>query len=171
MYFTTFACLLSFLNLVSSQDSSLQEVKQAFDTANIPADIHFTFNPQFLLEVTFPEATGPITLRAGVQLPRNATAGPPGFAVAGDSDSGLGLGPFVVATIDPDAPMPQDPTEAEVRHFLGGNFLAASLNDGVRPLKNTTAAISPFKQPTPPAGSPAHRYAFSVSQLDLTNKR
>lgn len=38
----------------------------------IPSDIHITFNPTTLLEVTFPQTNGKaITLHAGVQLPRN----------------------------------------------------------------------------------------------------
>ncbi|EEB96198.1 hypothetical protein MPER_04706, partial [Moniliophthora perniciosa FA553] len=64
-------------------------------------------------------------------------------------------GPFVVAAVDPDAPTPQDPTNAQIRHFLGGDFT----NEGGA-LTNSTPAITSFRQPTPPAGSPAHRYVF-----------
>ncbi|KAJ7643975.1 phosphatidylethanolamine-binding protein, partial [Roridomyces roridus] len=102
--------------------------------------------------VSLPQARGPpITLHAGVQVPQNDTAGPPTFHVAGD----VGKGPFVVATLDPDALTPQDPTLAQIRHFLGGNFH----NEGGL-LVNSTPAISEFLQPTPPAGSDAHRYIF-----------
>lgn len=162
MYFNAaLAYLLPFLTLVVGQDTSLAEVKSAFEAANIPTDLHLTFNPQFLFEVTFPEGTeSPITLHAGVQLPRNATAGPPTFAAVDNGSGDLGRGPFVVATVDPDAPTPQDPTEAQIRHFLGPNFLAALPSDRLHPLKNITAALSEFLQPTPPAGSPAHRYIF-----------
>jgi len=70
-------------------------------------------------------------------------------------------GPFVIAAVDPDAPTPQNPTNAQIRHFLGGNFTPNRL--GL--LSNSTPAISEFRQPTPPAGSDAHRYEI----LDYTN--
>lgn len=75
--------------------------------------------------------------------------GPPTFRIVGDA----GNGPFVVATVDPDAPTPQDPTSAQIRHFLGGNFFPKSGSL----LVNATPAISEFRQPTPPVGSDAHR--------------
>lgn len=61
--------------------------------------------------------------------------------------------------VDLDAPTPQDPTEAEIRHFLGGDFVLGNPGaDGLALLSNTTPAISNFLQPTPPAGSDPHRY-------------
>jgi len=145
---------LSLLALaVSAQDTNRRTVEQAFNNANIPTDLHITFNPAALLEVTFPEAgSRPITLSAGEQVPRDSTVGPPTFRVVGVNSNG----PFVVATVDPDAPTPQDPTSAQIRHFLGGNFRA----NGEGLLTNSTPAISNFLQPTPPAGSDAHRYIF-----------
>ncbi|KAI0315812.1 PEBP-like protein [Amylostereum chailletii] len=144
-------------------DTNLTAVKDAFDAFDIPTDIDITFNPTVLLEVTFPETSAPsIAVTASVQLPRNATVGPPTFGIRADSND-LPTGPFVVATVDPDAPTPQDPTEAEIRHFLGGNFNLGPIGeDGVAPLTNSTPALSEFLQPTPPAGSDAHRYVFLV---------
>jgi hypothetical protein len=62
--------------------------------------------------------------------------------------------------------MPQAPTSAEIRHLLGSYFnlvhgrkskgkgMGKGKWTGVGiPLKNSTAAISELKQPTPPAGS------------------
>ncbi|KAG6847614.1 hypothetical protein H0H93_007059, partial [Arthromyces matolae] len=148
--------LLCFSGLVASQDLSLGLVKHAFEAASIPSTLSIDFNPKALLEVTFPQLTGEsITLHAGIHLPRNATAGPPTFSAVGN----IGNGPFVIAAVDPDAPTPQDPTEAQIRHFLGPNFFSHARRDSsaVQPLVNHTAAISPFRQPTPPAGSDAHR--------------
>ncbi|KAK0430755.1 PEBP-like protein [Armillaria borealis] len=149
----TFAPLFGlFTQALVSQDTSLREVKQAFDNANIPEDIALPFEPRFLLEVSLPP-------NAGVQLPRNATVGPPSFTLVGlDARDG----PFVVAAVDPDAPTPQNPTNAQVRHFLGGNFEPSRLVRGRATLTNTTAAVSNWRQPTPPAGSDAHRYVFLV---------
>jgi len=142
--------------LVLAQDTSLAEVKRAFDAALIPGNISLAFEPQVLLEVTFPQPSAkPITLRAGVQLLRNETAGPPIFNVIGARSKG----PFVVSTVDLDAPTPQTPTSAQIRHFLGGNFFLETPRIPTL-LSNNTAALSPFRQPTPPAGSDPHRYVF-----------
>ncbi|KAJ7784372.1 PEBP-like protein [Mycena metata] len=152
MYISHLTSLLALALAVVAQDTSIREVDAAFAAADIPANLDIVFKPTALLEVSLPQATGPpITLHAGIHVPRNDTAGPPTFHVVGN----VGKGPFVVAAVDPDAPTPQDPTSAQIRHFLGGNFL----NDGGL-LKNTTPAISEFRQPTPPAGSDAHRYTF-----------
>ncbi|KAG6887358.1 hypothetical protein C0992_012661 [Termitomyces sp. T32_za158] len=54
-----------------------------------------------------------------------------------------------------------DAASAQIRHFLGPNFFAECVTEGhVHDLVNRTAAISEFLQPTPPAGSDAHRYIF-----------
>ncbi|KAF8073471.1 PEBP-like protein [Lyophyllum atratum] len=148
---------LSLVGLAASQDTSLSAVRRAFEAADIPSDLSITFNPRFLLEVALPQPTGgSITLHAGIQLPRNSTAGPPSFTLVGDA----GPGPFVIATVDPDAPTPQAPTSAQIRHLLAPNFVARNPSALIHPLVNTTAAISPFRQPNPPAGSDAHRYIF-----------
>ncbi|RDB16016.1 Protein D2 [Hypsizygus marmoreus] len=145
-------CLIPLGTLVAAQDTSLRAVKLAFDAADISSDLSITFNPKVLLQVTLPQPTGePITLHAGIQLPRNSTAGPPSFSVVGP----IGSGPFVVAAVDPDAPTPQTPTNAQIRHLLAPNFFPRRRLAAV--LVNTTAALSEYRQPTPPAGSDAHR--------------
>ncbi|KAK0222202.1 PEBP-like protein [Armillaria fumosa] len=160
----TFALFLSLFTLaVLSQDTSLREVKQAFDNANIPEDIALPFDPRFLLEVSLPQTSGSaIVLKAGVHLPRNGTFLADLWGNASEYTPQQPDGPFVVAAVDPDAPTPQDPTNAQVRHFLGGNFEPSRLSRGRAILTNTTAAISNWRQPTPPAGSDAHRYVFLV---------
>ncbi|KAF9256593.1 PEBP-like protein [Marasmius fiardii PR-910] len=147
----SYFALLPLVSLVLAQDTSIREVKRAFDAANIPEDLNIDFEPEVLFEVSLPQEDKTlITLHAGVQVDRDDTAGPPIFGVRAPEK-----GPFVVITVDPDAPTPQNPTSAQIRHFLGGNFL----NDrGI--LLNNTPAISEFLQPTPPAGSDAHRYVF-----------
>ncbi|KAJ7274229.1 PEBP-like protein [Mycena rebaudengoi] len=152
MHVSRLASILTLAICALGQDTSTRTVKRAFDAANIPANLAITFNPTALLEVSLPQASGPpITLHAGIQVPREDTAGPPVFHAVGN----VGRGPFVIAAVDPDAPTPQTPTSAQIRHFLGGNFV----NRGGR-LVNSTAAVSEFRQPTPPAGSDAHRYIF-----------
>lgn len=84
----------------------------------------------------------------------SATGTTPTFSLSGNH---LGEGPFVVTSVDPDAPTPQDPFLASVRHFLGGNFTPEEKDcDDVR-LVNSTSAVSEWLQPAPPAGSDPHR--------------
>ena len=71
-----------------------------------------------------------------------------------------------MSMVDLDAPTPQDPTEAQIRHFLGGNFeLGRTEPDGLALLSNSTPALSNFLQPTPPAGSDPHRSVFTEMSL------
>ncbi|KIM44804.1 hypothetical protein M413DRAFT_25227 [Hebeloma cylindrosporum] len=155
MLFPAFLYLVTLCALALAQDVNLAEVKKAFNNAQIPGNLTLAFNPKVLLEVTFPQLSGtPITLHAGIQLPRNATAGPPHFSVLGPAKRD----PFVVAAVDLDAPTPQAPTSSQIRHFLGGNFIKSPGQSSL--LSNTTPAISEFRQPTPPAGSDPHRYVF-----------
>ncbi|KAF7346567.1 hypothetical protein MSAN_01884800 [Mycena sanguinolenta] len=152
MYILCLASLWALALVAAGQDVSIRAVEKAFSDANLPANLDIVFKPTALLEVSLPQATGPpITLHAGIHVPRNDTAGPPTFHAVGPD---LGRGPFV-ATVDPDAPTPQAPTSAQIRHFLGGNFFN---HNGL--LVNTTPAISEFRQPAPPAGSDPHRYTF-----------
>jgi hypothetical protein len=97
------------------------------------------------------------------------TVGPPRFAIR--DERGLEVGRhFVVATVDPDAPTPQTPTSAQIRHFLSGDFiLAPGVPLETRQLVNTTLPISGWLQPTPPAGSDAHRYDILFNILFRVN--
>ncbi|KAH8114695.1 PEBP-like protein [Phellopilus nigrolimitatus] len=153
-----------FLPLSLGQDTDLETVKTAFEKANITEAADITFNPIVLLEVSFPQASGPdVLVHAGVQLPRNQTAIPPVFGVQSSAftRSVAASDSFVVAMVDLDPPIPQAPTEAEIRHFLGGNFALERPNaGGLSLLANSTPALSEFLQPTPPAGSDPHRYVF-----------
>jgi hypothetical protein len=69
---------------------------------------------------------------------------------------------YVIIAVDPDAPTPENPTNAQIRHFLGGNFYHGNIITPVPLipyLANSTAAVTDYRQPSPPAstlGSP-HR--------------
>jgi phosphatidylethanolamine-binding protein len=153
-FFSYLPILLPFFALVGAQDIDIEQVKFRFQTANIPLDLSIDFQPTVLLEVTFPQTSGPsITTTAGDFINQNQTAGPPTFAVNGNAGSS---GPFVLAMVDPDAPTPVNPTEAQIRHLLAGNLTAGA--DGT--LTNSTPAITDFLQPNPPLTSTAHRYVF-----------
>ncbi|KJA25687.1 hypothetical protein HYPSUDRAFT_374473 [Hypholoma sublateritium FD-334 SS-4] len=147
--------------LAFSRDTNLAEVKRAFDVALISGNINLIFEPQILLEVTFPQPstnTKPITLRrAGAQLLVNETTRPPIFNIIKSRSKG----PFFIAIVDPDAPTPQKPIWAQIRHFLGGDFFLETPRIPTL-LSNNTEALSPFLQPVPPAGSDPHRFVFLI---------
>ncbi|KLO17324.1 PEBP-like protein [Schizopora paradoxa] len=156
--------VLCVFSLVFAQDTSLAKVKMAFDAANLPTDEHLIFDPTALFEVTFPETnlgagTPPVHLHAAIHLNRNQTAIPPSFSLSLPFSPSLVEKTFVIAAVDPDAPTPQDPTNAQIRHFLGGDFRLSLFGSGLV-FKNSTPAVTEFHQPTPPAGSDPHRYTF-----------
>ncbi|TFK22936.1 PEBP-like protein [Coprinopsis marcescibilis] len=148
-------------SLIAAQDRSVKDVVAAFEKAGIPEDLAIKFQPSSLLEVSFPQAAGrAITLKAGVQLPRNVTAGPPTYRLL--TNKLIDRGPFVIASVDPDAPTPQDPTVAQIRHGLAGNFYLSNFGSSRGGLKNKTSAITEWLQPNPPSYSDAHRYIFLI---------
>ncbi|KAF5393622.1 hypothetical protein D9757_000403 [Collybiopsis confluens] len=155
-FFSYLPYLLPLFTLAGAQDVDLEQVKFRFQTANIPLDIDIpSFDPTVLFELAFPQKSGPsIPTTAGDFINQNQTAGPPTFGL----EERAGSGPFVVAMVDLDAPDPRNPTEAQIRHFLGGNFRVGANSA----LVNSTPAVTEFLQPNPPVGSEAHRYVFLV---------
>ncbi|KAG5634815.1 hypothetical protein H0H81_000618 [Sphagnurus paluster] len=156
--------------VVSAADT-LKSVQDAFNAANIPANLRITFNPSFLLGVSFP--SGASVSSPGVQLSvagkfhplshahphtyadaPTATAKEPSLFLTGASAADLG-GPFVAIMVDPDAPTPQNPTIAQIRHLVAPDLAASAKSSQ---LTTATAPISAYIPPGPPAGSPAHRY-------------
>ena len=53
---------------------------------------------------------------------------------------------YVMAMVDPDAPSADDPSMAEVRHYLVGNINSVSFDDSTRPC---TALLNTPKPSTP----------------------
>ncbi|KZV97715.1 PEBP-like protein, partial [Exidia glandulosa HHB12029] len=132
-----------------AQDT-LESVKAAFESAGIVGDVIPTFDPSVLLTVTFTNPDGsPLTFTAGTLLTPAQAARRPTFSISPADPSTT----FLVAEVDPDAPTPQSPTSAQIRHFLGPNFSVVGST-----LANTTAALSDYRGPSPPAGSDPHRF-------------
>ncbi|KZV87464.1 PEBP-like protein, partial [Exidia glandulosa HHB12029] len=127
-------------------------VAAAFKSSKIVPDVVPSFDPLYPLLVTFKQADGSsIQVTAGIQLTIAQTASEPTFALVSSDVQGK---PYLIAMVDPDAPTPQDPSVAQVRHFLAPDFVS----DGTGPLTNRTPALSPYIGPQPPAGSDAHRF-------------
>jgi len=120
--YTLYSLSLSQLELLWLKMQDLRRLRMPFDNAGIPADLHLKeFNPQAVHEVFFPRQHQP-----GSQSPhssgswRCAASREQHFHPA-DIRPGtpvvVGQGPFVIAMVDPDAPIPQRPNNAPVRHI------------------------------------------------------
>jgi phosphatidylethanolamine-binding protein len=60
--------------------------------------------------------------------------------------------------IDPDAPTPQNPSAAQILHWLQPDLHLTSNTSTGAVLQANSPAPAPYLRPAPPAGSPAHRY-------------
>ncbi|KAF8526693.1 phosphatidylethanolamine-binding protein [Gautieria morchelliformis] len=146
--------------------------RQAFIQAGLVPDVLSSFNPVLPLDVTYTiPGTGQQKAVAppGKNFTRPQTLNAPTWSIPSDSRH-LAHETFVVAMVDPDAPTPQSPTNAQIRHFLGGNFrLQSSPSEpGVgAALVNITPALSEYRQPTPPNTSDPHRYTWLLYRQPL----
>ncbi|GJJ13513.1 hypothetical protein Clacol_007767 [Clathrus columnatus] len=161
------------LNVVIAKDT-LESVRTAFVQAGLVPDVLSTFNPVLLLDVTYtiPDTDGEIKIVTppGKNFTRPQTAIRPTWSIP-SFDHDLAKETFVVAMIDPDAPTPQDPTNAQIRHFLGGNFKLEGrpTAEGLgATLVNRTPAISNYLQPTPPNNSDAHSLTTSIENFNIS---
>ncbi|EJD46576.1 PEBP-like protein [Auricularia subglabra TFB-10046 SS5] len=145
--------ILALAGAVAAQTDTLASVKAAFEDAGIVGDVIPAFDPQVLLTVSFP-GTG--AFAAGTLLTPAQARQRPTFAIP----AALGAGKtFLVAEVDPDAPTPQNPSSAQIRHFLAPDFVLAA-GSGATTLVNGTRALSDYRGPSPPAGSDPHRYTI-----------
>jgi len=153
--------LLGLISQALAQDSSTATVSAAFVSASIVPDVLPSFNPVFPFSVIFTDpATGEqVPVTAGVQLQVEQVQNEPQFGIVSTNPAITGL-PYLIVMVDPDAPTPQNNSEAQIRHFVGPDFVGQSPTSGTFILTNQTAALSPYLGPSPPAGSPAHRYVL-----------
>jgi len=139
---------------VAAQTSPPRAAKRAFVRAGIVPDVLSSFHPIMELDVTYSFNDTSVEVTLGMPMPRDDTANRPAWTVPHVKHD-FKDDTFVVAMVDPDAPTPQDPTEAQIRHFLGGGFTLQG-----NELVNNTPALSDYRQPTPPNTSDPHRYVF-----------
>ncbi|KAI9710364.1 MAG: hypothetical protein M1820_002859 [Bogoriella megaspora] len=77
--------------------------------------------------------------------------------INGTTESNL----FTVIMIDPDAPTPQNPSAAQILHWMQNSLSATSNSSSTSQsisLRSSTSAQAAYLSPAPPAGSSAHRY-------------
>ncbi|OAL37518.1 hypothetical protein AYO20_03025 [Fonsecaea nubica] len=68
-------------------------------------------------------------------------------------------GSYVLLMVDPDARYPQNPTSRFILHWLQTDMTPAPLaDDGTSQLINSTQPRAPYRNPSPPTNSSAHRY-------------
>ncbi|KAH6911201.1 phosphatidylethanolamine-binding protein [Coprinopsis sp. MPI-PUGE-AT-0042] len=138
---------------IPGTDASTADVVSAFNQYNVTSRFGIKFNPTAILGVTFTANSQPTIFKAGQSVARNVTASTPQLSLYGPA----GSGPFVIIMADPDVPTPQNPTYGPVRHWLAGNYYPSPTSNVLTP---SGTAITPYFQPTPGVGSPAHRYTF-----------
>ncbi|KAF9800989.1 hypothetical protein IEO21_10228 [Rhodonia placenta] len=95
-------------SLAVNGQSNLEEVKIAFNDAQIPADAQITFDPSVLLQVKFPAhdgSNGTVLETPGTQLSVAAVDSFPSFALKGNHLTTSGQ--FVIMMFDLDAPIPK----------------------------------------------------------------
>ncbi|KAJ3993530.1 phosphatidylethanolamine-binding protein [Lentinula boryana] len=138
-------------------NQNLTNTTQAFAAAKIVPDVLSSFNPAALLGVEFtdPSTNQSVNVTPGILLSMEQTMKEPQFFLTANVTIPSTI-PYVLVIVDPDAPMPQNNTESQFRHMLGGDFHV----DNSSKLVNTSAALSDFVNPTPPVGSGPHRYVI-----------
>ncbi|CAD6893712.1 unnamed protein product [Tilletia controversa] len=119
----------------------------------VPSNV---FQPIAALTVTYPQAG---IVSVGQKVEKNAVQDQPTWSlnVTSSQASQFKSKLFSIIVADPGAPT-QNYNGLVVRHCLGNNFTIGS--DGV--LKNTTALVTRYFGPAPPAGSGPHRYMHLV---------
>nr|VWO99280.1 N/A [Ganoderma boninense] len=150
---------------VSAQTTNvtIDEVEQAFMAASIVPSVIPAFTPTGLLDVVFFDnvTNTNTTVTPGLNLTRERSLAEnalrPTVSLT-SNDTTFAQQTFVLAMVDPDAPTPQAPTVAEIRHLLAPNITVSGTLASGALLVNNTPAISDFLRPSPPAGSDPHRY-------------
>ncbi|KDN45026.1 hypothetical protein RSAG8_05199, partial [Rhizoctonia solani AG-8 WAC10335] len=161
---------------------TLAQVKKKFYSERVVPDVLPSFNPTSFIYLTYTgdlsDGSSSKVVLPGTNFVRNDTLVPPEISV-----QGVKGGPYVVAIVDPDAPSRASPTLSQIRHLLAANFTVSSPSKYVHQsyvLKNSTAAFSEYRAPTPPVGSGPHRYVallysqpknFDVSSLSASDIR
>ena len=110
------------------------------------------------LTVTFNSSEGTYTVtpeNAGIMLTPSETQNEP--SVTWDRCSGKY---YSFLMVDPDAPTPQDPTLADILHWMVIDITSCNVDSGDVKME--------FKGPAPPNGSDPHRYCLFMFETDVS---
>ncbi|CCG84391.1 protein of unknown function [Taphrina deformans PYCC 5710] len=164
--FYAFTICSYLLTLVVAQNNATGEIVPLLRQGNLVTSILPLFNATIgPLTITYPRGIvnygNNLTLQSVTYAPTlqfTAEAAYPSAQYTRESpltDDYLGTD-IVVAMIDPDAPMPSNPTSAQIRHWLVADVSPSSS------AVNLTSGnvLSAYRSPSPPVGSAPHRYTF-----------
>lgn len=149
MLTSIFALLVSFSWHINAQNTSTSEIIPLLRQANLVPKVLPEFNATVgPLIITYPNAI----VNYGNNVSVASVAYSPDIEFPAEAD--FPNYKYVFAIIDPDAPTPQNPTSAQIRHYLVADVSPQSTVFNV----SSGSVLSPYKSPAPPAGSAAHRY-------------
>ncbi|KAK7461290.1 hypothetical protein VKT23_008469 [Stygiomarasmius scandens] len=152
----------------SDLNSNIQNVQQAFNDAKIVGSVVPSFDPTAALSPIYVDSSSLDPSSSGIQfvpggnLTTAQTMNQPEFWLT-YNDASLLNDRFVIALVDPDAPTPGDQSLAQIRHFIGGDYVISSTQpSGTARLTNLSAGLAEYVAPGPPEDSAPHRYTFLV---------
>jgi len=137
--------------------SSLDKIAKSFKKAEIVPQVIPAFYPSSFIYLEWENTT---LDSPGANISKEATSKSP---ILTASHIPLTFpGPYIITTIDPDAPSRSKPSNAPFRHFLGADFYVSGYPSnkvlGAFQLLNSSEAVSDWYAPAPPARSGPHRY-------------
>ena len=175
MSILSIALALAITSSVNAITQNITEVENSFKASGLVPDVLSSANFSLLLNLEFPvdgnstvTSTGLNITQPGQSSPRRMqtlhllscaeTSFLPSFSIH-DLEAGVNLNStFVLVSVDPDAPTPQNRSVSEVLHFMGGGYkVSGNISDhGFMLASNATAAM-PYFPPSPPNTSDPHR--------------
>ena len=144
--------ILSLLSLAAAQNSTTSEIIPLLRNGSLVPSIVPTFNATIgPLVITYPQGI----VNYGNSIANAATLYAPNITFPAEAN--YPDAEYTLAMVDPDAPTPQNPTSAQIRHWLVSNV---SPSTSPQNLSLVGTVLSAYRSPMPPAGSDPHRYSF-----------
>jgi hypothetical protein len=160
--------------------------QSGFEAAGIVPEVLPSFDPVAILDLSYPNINGSnflVRMDENMSVPsalafifavRNAKLDSTAVAPAPQillsfNDSSLAKETFVLITVDPDAPTPQNTSLSDFLHVLIADVKVTGPLNAFVPLSNTTA-LAPYLSPAPPVGSDPHRYVASHAVPRYTHR-
>jgi phosphatidylethanolamine-binding protein (PEBP) family uncharacterized protein len=132
-------------------------------TAQIPSEFTAGFDES---TITLVLSFGGNEITSGESVPLADTKVTPTFAL-GDSSAINTSSKYIVVGIDPDAPSREDPTLAQVLHYMNTDFSPAP-GQATNLTSTNDAETKSYAPPGPPEGTGPHRYIFLLFRQPRT---
>ncbi|KAH7097718.1 phosphatidylethanolamine-binding protein, partial [Auriculariales sp. MPI-PUGE-AT-0066] len=118
------------------------------------------YAPTVGVQLSFNDAGFEIEVLPGVLLTTTQTKGQPSVKLYSTTD--ISTKGYLISMVDPDAPTPQDKSEAQVNHWLSENNVAGAGADNLYTLTLNANPVWKYRGPGPGKGSAPHRYTITV---------